>query len=78
MFSLPVAVEVEGPERGGAYIERRTGRPSNGERHIGIVWAGSPDHEQAHHRDCPLVYFLPLSEIRNVRLHALQVGPAQA
>ncbi len=113
MFSLPVALEVEGPDWTRPYVsglwDRRWKQlratqddwaaktaeaehhaysrikasgapPSYGERlrNIGIVWAGSPDHEQAHHRDCPLVYFLPLSEIPNVRLHALQVGAAQA
>jgi hypothetical protein len=44
---------------------------------IGIAWAGNPTHEQAHHRDCPLVYWLPLTEIPNIRLHALQLGEAQ-
>lgn len=47
-------------------------------RKVGIVWGGSPDHEQAHHRDCPLAYFLRLAEISDIEVHALQFGPAQS
>lgn len=43
---------------------------------IGIVWAGSPTHEQAHHRDCPLAYWLRLAEVPGVELHSLQIGDA--
>lgn len=41
---------------------------------VGIVWSGNRVHEQAHHRDIPLVHFLRLAEIPGVRLHSLQVG----
>jgi len=43
---------------------------------VGIAWAGSPTHEQSHHRDCPLAYWLRLAEVPGVELHSLQVGEA--
>lgn len=47
-------------------------------RKVGIVWRGSPTHEQAPHRDCPLLYWLPLTEVPGVELHSLQIGEGAA
>jgi hypothetical protein len=76
LFSLPAALGVTGPEWGGVYVRARPVVRRTGEFHVGIVWAGSRDHEQSHHRDVPLAYFMRLSEIPGVRLHSLQVGEA--
>lgn len=48
-----------------------------GGTNVGIAWAGSLEHKQAHHRDAPLAYWLRLAEIPGIELHSLQVGPAQ-
>ena len=39
---------------------------------VGIVWAGSPKHENDHNRSCMLKYFAPLASIEGVRLYSLQ------
>ncbi|MBW8039424.1 MAG: tetratricopeptide repeat protein [Planctomycetes bacterium] len=39
---------------------------------IGIVWAGSPKHENDHRRSCMLKHFEPLAVIDGVRLYSLQ------
>lgn len=76
-MSLPVAL---GSEVGGApYLRAKADAVGEGcWRDIGIVWAGSDAHEQAHLRDAALPFFLPLSEIPGVWLHGLQVGPRSA
>lgn len=74
LLSLPIALDEAEPQ-GKSYIVAPGGRQGRTGR-VGIVWAGSPTHEQAHHRDCPLAYWLRLSEIPGVELHSLQVGEA--
>ncbi len=44
---------------------------------VGLVWAGSPTHESAHHRDVPLAQLLRLAEVPGVELHSLQLGAGQ-
>lgn len=68
LLSLPAAMGVGGPE----VINRPyvLFKP----RRIGICWRGNPAHEQAHHRDIPLPYWLPLTENAGVELQSLQVG----
>lgn len=39
---------------------------------IGIVWAGSPIHQNDHRRSCPLKHFAPLAQLPNVKLFSLQ------
>ena len=43
---------------------------------IGLVWAGSPSHEQDNRRSCPLNVFSPLANVPGVRLFGLQKEPA--
>ncbi len=42
--------------------------------HIGIVWAGNPNHQQDALRSCELRYFLPLLNLPEVKLYSLQKG----
>ncbi len=42
---------------------------------VGIVWAGSPDHENDANRSCALADFLPLLEIPGTKFFSLQKGP---
>lgn len=76
LLSVPVALGLGGPQPAERYIELPRVAAHEGPRRIGIVWAGSPTHEQAHHRDCPLIYWLRLAEVPGVELHSLQVGDA--
>lgn len=77
-LSLPVALDRPEPFWDGPYVSVMTGAHwPEGRKQVGIVWGGSGEHEQAHHRDCPLAYWLRLAEIPNVDLHSLQVGDAQ-
>ncbi len=74
MMSLPVVLEIADVECD-PYISVKAGlRVSDRDLHVGIVWAGSPDHENARHRDMPLEALLPLAEIPGVVLHSLQIG----
>ncbi len=43
---------------------------------VGIVWAGSPLHQNDRSRSCHLEQFFPLARIDGVRLFPLQKGPA--
>jgi Flp pilus assembly protein TadD len=45
-----------------------------GRKHVGIVWAGSGDHENDRHRSASLRDMLGLAAIPGVTLHSLQVG----
>lgn len=48
---------------------------SSAPRHIGIVWSGSPTHQNDRRRSCPLHEFLPLLQLPYIRFHSLQIGP---
>ena len=41
---------------------------------IGFVWAGSPTHNNDHHRSCQLKDFLPLLELESFCFYSLQKG----
>ena len=45
---------------------------------VGIVWAGSPLHQNDRIRSCKLMDFAPLAEVNDVVLYALQKGDAAA
>ena len=47
-----------------------------GGMNIGIVWAGSPTHQNDRRRSVPLDLFLPLANDVDTRLFSLQKGPA--
>lgn len=83
LMSLPAALEVEDFGWQGPYVGSRLGcdfaeAPLGVEKKIGICWAGSAVHDNAHHRDAPLAYWMCLTEVPGVRLHALQLGPASS
>jgi len=44
---------------------------------VGIVWAGSPDHQNDNRRSTHFATFAPLLSVPGVRLVSLQRGPAQ-
>lgn len=77
LLSLPVALDMPAPWFPGEYVPGLGTQVGVDLRylHIGIAWAGSPEHEQSHHRDCALPYLLRLTEVPGVKLHSLQVGP---
>jgi tetratricopeptide (TPR) repeat protein len=77
IMSLPAALELGGPEGEEPYIEVEGAAAGEG-LNVGLCWAGNPTHEQAHHRDAALIYWLRLAEIPGVTLHSLQVGERQA
>lgn len=77
LLSLPVALGVGEPWWGGPWlrpVERSAAVYFGEARQVGVAWMGNPAHDQAHHRDCGLAYWLPLLERSDVVLHALQVG----
>ena len=52
---------------------------SGGRKSIGIVWAGSPDQDNDHHRSATIEDFLGLTESTSaVQLYSLQVGDRAA
>lgn len=54
--------------------------PSTHRLKVGICWAGSHTHPQAHHRSCPLSHWLPVLALAEVDFYSLQtpVGRADA
>ena len=42
---------------------------------VGLVWAGSPRHQNDHNRSCPPNYFVPLAKIKGIKLYNLQKDP---
>ena len=84
LFSLPVALShqdnqfdplADAPLAALTWTQPKA-RPSR--LRVGIVWAGNPQHDSAHHRDIPLADFLPLAEQSWLELHSLQAGPRAA
>jgi hypothetical protein len=77
MMSLPAALGVGDPPpwpiryQGVKFIPDVPTLPL---KRIGICWRGNPAHEQAHHRDLPLAYWLPLLENGEVEWHSVQQG----
>ncbi|MBV9851003.1 MAG: tetratricopeptide repeat protein [Armatimonadetes bacterium] len=51
-------------------------RPGN--RKVGIVWAGNPNHKNDRNRSASLADFAPLGRVPGVTLYSLQKGPAEA
>ncbi len=45
---------------------------------VGIVWAGSPGHENDRNRSCALAAFAPLLAVSGVSFYSLQVGERSA
>jgi hypothetical protein len=45
---------------------------------VGIVWAGTPLHQNDRSRSCKLSDFAPLAGVANVRWYSLQKGPGAA
>jgi len=50
------------------------GRLHNDSFNVGIVWAGAAGFKNDHNRSCRLEYFVPLTQIRGIRLYSLQKG----
>lgn len=81
-LSLPVAMQMSDEETTSAiqlmkYAPVRFDhlpRKNNSVKHIGICWAGDPNHDNDRYRSSNLEAFLLLAEIANVRLFSLQMG----
>ena len=54
------------------------GAPPEGQRKVGLVWAGSPTFGNDRYRSIALADLRPLSELKNIAWYALQKGPAHA
>ncbi|HAD86535.1 MAG TPA: hypothetical protein DCG48_04160 [Rhodospirillaceae bacterium] len=54
---------------------RRRLDTSDGRWHVGLVWAGNPDHKRDRDRSMNLADLAPLTETDGVQFHALQIGP---
>lgn len=78
LASIPAAVPYlrSDPERRRRWAERL---PDTGRLRIGIVWAGSPTHQNDRHRSIPLELWRPwLEAAPDVDVYSLQVGPARS
>jgi hypothetical protein len=49
--------------------------PRNGDRRVGIVWAGNPLHDNDRRRSIPLETFAPFAHVAGIQWFALQYGP---
>ena len=79
LMSLPVAmgltdeqIEATGPFDFRYLVDEER---APGRRRIGIVWAGSPENENDHHRSMTLDTMLRLASLSDVQLHSFQLGP---
>jgi hypothetical protein len=79
-MSLPVALgckDADVPKYGAQWlgeINPVLSVPETTRKKVGIVWAGSPDQDNDHHRSSTLEDFLTLYEANNVQLYSFQVG----
>lgn len=51
------------------------GRPPEGRRRVGLVWAGNPVHDLDHVRSIPRRALAPLASVPGTEWQSLQVGP---
>jgi tetratricopeptide (TPR) repeat protein len=49
--------------------------PRNGDRRVGLVWAGNPLHDNDRRRSIPLDAFAPFAHAPHIQWFALQYGP---
>ncbi|MBE89827.1 MAG: hypothetical protein CMM76_10370 [Rhodospirillaceae bacterium] len=49
--------------------------PSSGNRRIGLVWAGNPEHRNDHNRSCPFDELMPLFKLPDTDWISLQAKP---
>ncbi len=57
-------------------VEKWRSRFSYQQLNVGIVWAGSPGHENDGKRSCSLTHFAPLAKLSSLALFSLQKGDA--
>ncbi len=70
--TVPAAVPYLSPDPGAVEVWRhRVGRGE--ELKVGLVWAGSPGHENDRNRSIPLKRLRPLLDVPSMRFFALQV-----
>jgi hypothetical protein len=63
------------PTRVAHWAARLNGLVPTGFRRIGVIWAGRPTHSNDRNRSALLEDFLPIANLPNVALLALQKGP---
>src|SRR5579871_1065466 len=63
------------PARVAQWAERMKGLVPQGFRRIGVIWAGRPTHNNDRNRSALLTDFMPLANVPNAALLALQKGP---
>jgi tetratricopeptide (TPR) repeat protein/glycosyltransferase involved in cell wall biosynthesis len=75
--TIPAAVPYLGvdPERRAAFEQRIGAAPG---LRVGLVWAGSPDHKNDHHRSLRLAALAPLWDVAGARFFSLQKGAPAA
>jgi hypothetical protein len=66
------------PARSAAWRARLQDLLQPGIRHIGIVWAGRPTHNNDVNRSMSLSAFAPIAALEGISLVSLQKGPAQS
>jgi len=80
LMSLPVALKCEDgrvPMQHPNWFSDAFGKRNNAKRDrkkIGIIWAGSADQDNDHHRSATVEDFLGLYEAKGVQLYSFQVG----
>ena len=71
--TLPCAVPYLSPTRRSVDLEPP---PWTGPRlKVGLVWGGSPTHQNDRHRSCRLRDFAPLFDLPDIAYYSLQAGP---
>ena len=66
---------LSAPNSAGAELEAGLGQASERKK-IGIVWAGSPAHQNDRNRSCDAAHFARLAEVPNVALFNMQKDAA--
>jgi Flp pilus assembly protein TadD len=66
----PIAAPLTAPETDRAFWHKRLGR--DGQKRIGLVWAGNPTHANDYNRSAPLAALAPLLALDGVRWISLQ------
>jgi Flp pilus assembly protein TadD len=71
----PIPYLQADPARVALWRQRLDGLVPAGLRRIGVIWAGRPTHNNDRNRSAVLSDFLPIGNVPNIALLALQKGP---